>query len=88
MTPKVVVVGQEAKGDGVVEVFDFSASGLASVSKVSSPTAIKCVRPGLSPRTIVTGGFTGSLSVWCVFDGVVNDGFNSWRFNDEALDGI
>lgn len=67
LSARFVVVGQQANGTGVLELFEMEGTSLKVVGKKEKSAAIKCATFGASPvhtRHVSTGDFQGNLDLW------------------------
>eukprot|EP00842_Homolaphlyctis_polyrhiza_P004285 jgi/Hompol1/4858/HPOL_003982-RA len=66
-SPRFVILGQLARGTGILEVCQLSNGAITSVAQTEKPHAFKCGTFGASPlstRYLATGDFGGRLSMW------------------------
>lgn len=66
-SPRLVVLGQHARGTGALEVYKLTNASLVNVAKLEKPSGFKCGTFGassLEERHLATGAFDGTLDVW------------------------
>jgi len=65
-SPRFVVLGQRAKGTGVVALYELTQRGVAPVAEIERPAGVKCGTFGASPladRKLAAGDYKGELSL-------------------------
>eukprot|EP00158_Paraphelidium_tribonemae_P003373 Partr_v1_DN26078_c0_g1_i1_m263 putative WD repeatcontaining protein len=68
-TARIIIVGQHARGAGVVQVYEMNEGKLELISQDDKAAAIKCLTFGYSSQAapqFATGDFTGRLQLWDV----------------------
>ncbi|KAI8899521.1 WD40-repeat-containing domain protein [Globomyces pollinis-pini] len=66
-SPRFVVLGQQPKGEGIIQIFKLSDGSIKELAKIEKPAAFKCGTFGassLTTRHFATGDFNGRISLW------------------------